>query len=211
MLLDDPAIDGKEEVPDQRIGNKTNDCQMITLPTKEDAEQLFRESLKRLLEVNRWKETSEKPLASFHLSDEQGRPVERQAAPGDYIRIRLPGPGNPTGQGFDWVVIEDITEQKNIRTDALSVAMRVRPAPQPENPRHKVSHFFRRYATSTFMVVLQGRTVRACVFGRNEVPNTEVKGLVAKLRNLLVSVSAMMGFSHFQWKSLVNGILGIRK
>ncbi|WP_341839165.1 hypothetical protein [Chitinophaga caseinilytica] len=211
MLLDDPAIVGKEEVPDQHLGNMTNDCQMITLPTKEDAEQLFRESLDRLLEVNNWKETSEKPLASFHLSDGSGRPVQRKAAPGDYIRIRLPGPGNPDGSGFDWVVIEAITEQRNIRSDSLSVAMRVRPAPQPEKPLHRVSHFFQRYATSTFMVVLQGRTVLACVFGRNEVPNTNVKGLIAKLRNLIVSATAMLGFSHFQWKSLVNGILGIRK
>ncbi len=100
MLLDDPAIVGKEEVPEQELGNKTNDCQIITLPTKEDAEQLFRESLNRLLEVNKWKETSEKPLASFHLSDASGQPVQRKAAPGDYIRISLPGPGNPTGRGL---------------------------------------------------------------------------------------------------------------
>lgn len=211
MLLDDPAIVGREDVPEQELGNKTNDCQIITLPTKEDAEQLFRESLNRLLEVNKWKETSEKPLASFHLSDAAGRPVERKAAPGDYIRISLPGPGNPVGEGFDWVVIEAITEQMNIRSDSLSVTMRVRPAPQPAKPRRQVSHFFRRYATSSFMVMLQGRTVKACVFGRNEVPNTEVDGWVAKLRNLVVSVTAMLGFSHFQWKSLVRGILGIRK
>ncbi|WP_298715264.1 hypothetical protein [Chitinophaga sp.] len=211
MLLEDPAIEGREVVPDQVAGNKTNDCQIVTLPTKEDAEQLFRESLDRLLEVNKWKETSEKPLAAFQLSDAAGRPVQRKAAPGDYIRIRLPGPGNPSGEGFDWVVIEAITEQMNIRSDALTVTMRVRPAPQPEKPRRQVSHFFRRYATSSFMVMLQGRTVSACVFGRNEVPNTEAKGILTKLRNLVVAATAMLGFSHFQWKSLVKGIVGIRK
>ncbi|WP_109699135.1 hypothetical protein [Chitinophaga deserti] len=211
MILDDPAIEGKEPVPAQQVGNKTNDCQAVTLPTTEDAEQLFRESLNRLLEVNKWKETSEKPLAAFQLSDAEGSLVDRKAAPGDYIRIRLPGPGNPAGDGFDWVVIEDIIEQLNIRHNSVSVTMRVRPAPEPAKPSRQISHFFRRYATSSFMVELQGRTVKACVFGRNEVPNTEVKGWLTKLRNLIVSFTAMLGFSHFQWKSLVNGILGIRK
>ncbi len=51
------------------------------------------------------------------------------------------------------------------------------------------------------MVMLQGRTVKACVFGRNEVPNTEVKGLIAKLRNVIVAITAMLGFSHFNGRA----------
>lgn len=200
-------IDITHAIPPQLMGNSTNDCESIILPSTDEARLLFEKAMNRLLSVNNWRDFSGTATASFQLMSSKGQPVDRMASPGDYIRINVPGPGNAEGDGFDWVMVEDIREQIYVPDNSFSFIMRVRPAARPGQPRQRVSHFFKRYATSSFMVELKGREVKAGVYGRNEVPNTGARLLWDKIRNFFTAIGAMLGYSHFQWKKLVNGIL----
>ncbi|MGN6511413.1 MAG: hypothetical protein ACTHLD_18250 [Chitinophaga sp.] len=201
------TIDITLAIPPQLTGHSTNDCESIILPSKDEARLLFEKAMNRLLSVNNWKDLSGAASASFQLVNKAGFPQDRMAIPGDYIRINIPGPGSSEGDGFDWVMVEDIREQIYVPDASFSFIMRVRPAARPGRDKQRISHFFQRYATSSFMVELKGREVKAGVYGRNEVPNTGVKYFWDKVRNFFTALGAMMGYSHFQWKKLVNGIL----
>jgi hypothetical protein len=149
--------------------------------------------------------------ADFQLTDDTGNVVNRLAEEGDYFRINIPGPGSATGEGFDWVKIESITESKTEDQDADLLAIKVHPASNPNNTNQDVAHFFKEDASSTFMVRRQGLTLSAEVHGRNEQPNTEAEKIIDKARNVMVAAGAMIGFSEFQWKSLVKGLLSEEK
>ena len=44
--------------------------------------------------------------------------------------------------------------------------------------------------------------------GRNEVPNTkEAQTLLARLRNAIVALGAIVGIANLQWSSLAKGLL----
>jgi hypothetical protein len=103
------------------------------------------------------------------------------------------------------VKVEDVSEKTG--TTGEELMMRVRPCSSPVNNDPSVAHFFTGEATSNFMVKREGNEVIAGVFGRNELPNTEVENLTEKARNLTVGAAAIAGFSKIQWKSLVEGLL----
>ena len=57
----------------------------------------------------------------------------------------------------------------------------------------------------------RGRIVTASVYGRNEKTNDEHDGIFDIIRNTIVAVTAILGLSKSQWKSLVKGILKASK
>lgn len=159
----------------------------------------------RLLDVGRWSEMAALPMSSFKLFDFAGRPVNRPAAEGDFIRIDIPGPGIQTGGGYDWVIIEAINEEVTEESEGISI--RVRPAPHPLGDDEHTAHFLKRCATSTFQIKRIGSRVIAEEHGRNEVPNLETGHVFDNIRNAIVGMAAKIGFSYPQWKSLVAGLL----
>lgn len=192
-------------VPPQQEGGQTNTEAVEVLPTESDAREFFGVVKNRLLNVNSWHDYAGKGTADFQLTDAQGQEVERTAQKGDHFKIDIPGPGSVSGEGFDWVQIEEIAEVHNEEGD--SIAIRVRPATDPQNDKPDVAHFFTSEATSNFVVTRKGAEVKAAVYGRNEKPNTEAEALVDKVRNTAVATGATSGFSNIQWKSLVTGLL----
>lgn len=192
-------------VPPQQEGSQTNTEAVETLPTESDAREFFTVVKSRLLNVNSWHDYAGKGTAAFQLTDAGGNEVERTAQKGDHFRIDIPGPGSVSGEGYDWVQIEEIAETHTGEED--SIAVRVRPATNPQNDKPDVAHFFTNAATSNFVVNRKGTEVKAAVYGRNEKPNTEAETFVDKVRNTAVATGATSGFSNIQWKSLVLGLL----
>lgn len=192
-------------VPGQHDGSETNTEASQTLPDATSARSFFEVVRQRLLNVNAWHDYAGAGTAGFQLTDEQGAAVQRTAQKGDHFQIDIPGPGPQTGEGYDWVRIEEIAEQHSDTED--SVAIRVRPATNPRNEKGDVAHFFTSEATSNFVVRRRGNTVTAAVYGRNEKPNTGAEALIDKARNTAVATGAISGFSKLQWKSLVTGLL----
>ena len=197
-------------VPAQQQGGKKDIEHSVTAIDDDDARKLFFIARNRLLDVNRWNEVADGLSARFLVTDSTGREVNRTAEKNDLFKIKLPAPGPSEGEGADWVRVEAIEEKSDTAGPYESVAMRVRPAPNPEKGEN-VAHFFNDKATSSFIVERRGTTVTASVLGRNEVPNTETDNVVDKVRNAVVGATAIAGLSNIQWGNLVKGLIAMEK
>jgi hypothetical protein len=193
--------------PPQRKGKYTVVKEKVKCASRNEAVTLFRESKKRLQDINHWYDISGKG-GVFKMTDAEGKIIEGLPDIGNLIRIELPAPGNHSGDGYDWVrieeIIDDSTKNKEIYT------FRVRPVTNPLERNLETSHFYTNDATSTFTVERKRNMVAAMEEGRNEVPNVQ-GSFFNKLRNMVVAISAMIGLSKPQWKALLKGILNINK
>ena len=192
-------------VPQQETGDSSDTDASVTFAAAAEANTFYDVVKQRLLQVNNWQHWAGAATAQFQLTDAQGNDVNRPVQQGDYFKIDIPGPGPVTGDGYDWVQVERITETGNETIQEL--AIQVRPASNPNNNRSDVAHFFSDEASSCFIVKREGNTVTAAVHGRNEKPNTHTETLVDKARNAAVATGAIAAFSKLQWKSLVNGLV----
>jgi hypothetical protein len=159
------------------------------------------------MNVNHWHEYSGPVTATFRLTDANGKEVDRTAEKGDYFKIKVPAPGPSAGDGYDWVRIEAVEDKSNPEGVAEVIAIRVRPAPNPDGKGENVAHFFKDSATSSFVVQRTGNEVKATVHGRNEIPNTETSNIVDKIRNAVVGTTAIAGIANVQWNNLVKGLI----
>ena len=117
----------------------------------------------------------------------------------------LPGPGSKEGEGYDWVLIEELREVN--KTDVQSVALRVRPAANPFGNQQHIAHFYDDSSTSTFIVTRQKAKVIAWIIDRNTLPNDDTKSLTDKIRHSIVGIAAINSFSKIQWQNLANGLV----
>lgn len=197
----------QEHVPEQEIGASTDTDYSVICNLVEEAKQLYQKARQRLLAINEWKDYAGIGSAVFTLTDNKGNSVNRIPQKGDYFMIDIPGPGNSTGHGYDWVEVEALDDMTKPEQDVENIAMCVRPAADPRDKNSDISHFFRDEATSTFMIAREGKKLTASVHGRNEIANTVVHGVLDKARNALVALSAQAGGSRLQWSLLVHGLL----
>lgn len=192
-----------DRIPDQQEGSKIDVEESRNFETINDAIAFFDVACRRLLNINLWDEIS--GLSSFQLFDEHGNEVHREGKQGDYIRIDIPGPGTQSGDGFDWVRIEEIIRHQDANEELLSI--RVRPSVKPMAEGNSPAHFLKAEATSTFIVRRLQLRVQAEEHGRNEMANTDTTHILDNARNLLVGGAAKLGLSYPQWKLLVKGIM----
>jgi hypothetical protein len=195
-----------DTIPEQHDGVEVNVEDTVECTGETEARALFQAVKQKLLAVNRWHDWAGALSAKFQLTDNQGHEVERKPEQGDFFKIDIPAPGIQTGEGYDWVQIEEIVEDTNEADECVSV--RVRPASSPVNNKEDVAHFYTHEATSNFIVRREGSKVTAGVYGRNEKPNVkEADTLIDKVRNAIVGAGGVTGFSKLQWKALVSGLL----
>jgi hypothetical protein len=191
--------------PAQRKGEKIDTESSLEFDTPEEAQSFFEVAKKRLLNVNRWHELAGKFLARFHLTNANGRQVNRELHEGDYLKIDIPGPGSKSGEGYDWVQVEKIDEISI--PEVQSIGIRVRPAPNPQNKTDAVSHFYSDQSTSNFIITREGNNITAAVYDRNISTNEKANNLPDKARNKIIGGGAMAMFSKLQWKQLADGLL----
>jgi hypothetical protein len=197
---------GKQYIPKQRLGEYLDVREERTFATEAEAVDFFYVARKRLLDVNHWSSLAGTALSTFKLTNSFGNAVNRYAEVGDYLRIDIPGPGTASGDGYDWVKIEEIAEESEEGMDMIS--LRARPASNPlSGNNNETAHFLTEQATSTFQIKRIGKHIYAEEHGRNEQANTYTKDTLDNLRNMLVGWAAMMGFSYPQWKALVKGLI----
>ena len=196
-----------ELIHENKSGSQTNTENSVALSSENDAKEFFIIVKKRLLSIKDWHSYAGAMTASFCLTDEKGNEVNREPQKGDYLRIDIPAPGTGTGEGYDWVQIEEIVDEEE--TTGLLFGIRVRPAPSPVNEHKDIAHFFTEEATSSFIVKQNDNKVTAGVYGRNEKPNTEANTLLDTVRNAAVATGAITGFSKLQWNSLVKGLTSV--
>lgn len=176
-------------------------------PSAEEARAKFQKSAAKLFDVNGWQVYSHDKLSEFCVVDEKGQRQDRPVQKGDYLRIDLPGPGSSSGDGYDWVRVEQLVEHY-ADEEYEAAGFTVRAASNPCNADPDTAHFFKASATSTFMVERQGSTIVAEYHGRNEVINTEEsRGVADKVRNTLVGAGAKAGLSEVKWQDLINSFI----
>lgn len=195
----------EETIPKNTDGTEINVEESVACSSPEEAQRFFALVKERLLNVNRWKDWAGALSANFQLTNENGQEIDTFPRPGNYFKIAIPAPGIVSGEGYDWVRIEEVKE--DTEDDCEYVAIRVRPASSPVNEREDVAHFYTDEATSNFIAQRRGTTVTAGVYGRNEKPNVQTETLIDKVRNAVVGTTAATAFSKLQWKALVSGLL----
>ena len=197
----------KYTIPSQQTGSQTDVIEEKKLSTEEEAKTAFVAAKERLLDVNHWEDISEGISTSFVLVDNFGNLKSGLPKPGDYFKIDIPGPGPTAGEGHDWVKVEAIEDYSAPDAPQESISIRVRPSHDPRM-EEGTAHFFDNKATSSFVVKREKNIVSAAVHGRNEESNTTAKTVSDKLRNAVIKVAAVAGFSAIQWKKLVKGLVG---
>lgn len=194
-------------IPKQKKGLQTGATSHIAFDSRHTAVTVFNRAKERLTDINNWYHLCGDKGAEFQLTDAEGNPLNNvKPKVDDLIRIKLPAPPNPEGEGYDWVRIEKFEEDKDLMKDEEIFGMRVRPVDNPKNNNPESAHFYTDDATSTFVVLRRTHIVYAMERGKNEVPNAN-GSLLNKIRNLLVAIPAMLGLSKPQWKSLTDGLL----
>lgn len=194
-----------EVVPQQVLGQSSFTHSRIRCRNNNHAKECYHVAAERLRQVNRWHEYAGKPTATFQLFDEAGNAVNRLVQKGDYLRINIPGPGNPEGDGADWVQVQQVGERGTGEKQLTWIT--VRSAPNPMIRQTHPSHFFDQPATSTFVIFCRQLTVMAAVFGRNEHSNLRGENWLARIRNWFVYIGAQLGLANLQWKALTHGLL----
>ena len=193
-------------VPENKKGKALDLEHSVIENSPEEAITTFKRACKRLLNPPTWHELSGALSATFKLGPLTGPGVERLAQINDYIRIDIPGPGSVTGDGYDWVQVQNIIENPD-PSAGESFGMTLKAAVNPDKPEQGIAHFFGDGATSTFIVKRNGNNVTASYHGRNEIPNTKKVDLPDKIRNSIIAGGALAGISELQWAALIKGLL----
>lgn len=192
-------------VPGQQTGKAIDAESTIELRGPEDAKVFFAEVKERLQNVNQWKDIAGTISATFQLVDTNGVEVERKPRKGDYFKIDVPGPGSQTGEGYDWVQIEEI--ESSSTPDGEKFGFRVRPTDNPQTRSEDVAHFYSDESTSSFIVERNQNRITASVHDRNTKPNTDADSTADKIRDAVVGAAGVLSFSKIQWKNLTDGLV----
>lgn len=192
-------------VPDQQTGKAIDAVSTLELAKEEDAKAFFSHAKERLQNVNRWKDIAGTLSATFQLVDASGAEVQRRAQKGDFFKIDIPGPGTDSGDGYDWVQIEDV--ESTSLPDGERFGFRVRPTDNPQNHTDDVAHFYSEVSTSSFVIERRKNKVTASVHDRNTKPNTDADKPIDKLRDAVVGAAGVATFSKIQWKKLTDGLV----
>jgi hypothetical protein len=192
-------------VPNQQTGRAIDAVSNVELSKEEEAKTFFRQVKERLRDVNHWKEIAGTLSATFQLVDPNGKEVSRMAEKGDYFKIDIPGPGTKTGEGFDWVQIEEVEDTS--LPDGERFGFRVRPTDNPQNQKSDVAHFYSEDSTSSFIIERRNNVITASVHDRNTKPNTDTDKPIDKIRDAIVGAAGVATFSKIQWKNLTDGLV----
>lgn len=192
-------------IPDNREGREITAESKSIFGNEEEARIFYRTARERLLFVHNWGKITGRLSADFQLTDDQGKEVDRLVKAGDHFRIDITGPGSKAGEGYDWARVEDVREMSEPSVD--SVAILVRPAPNPKTDNPNVAHFFSKESTSTFVITREGNQVIASIYDRNIQANEETEEPLDKVRNSIVGLSAKHGLSGVQWQALCDALV----
>jgi hypothetical protein len=207
-LVTQSAIMQTSIIPEQKEGKHNDLAESRSFPDKAAAADFFDLVASRLLQPGQWSALAGAGSAAFELVDHSGMPLAREARQGDYLKIDLPGPGSVSGEGYDWVRVDEIERKGDAAAAQALLAMRVVACQNPTGTRQEAAaHFFVEGASSTFELLRKDNTVSIAYHGRNEVPNTDTGSIADNLRNAITGTLAVAGISELQWTALLKGML----
>lgn len=194
-------------VPPQYEGKEIRSESTVEFDTETEARTFFDIAKKRLLDVNNWNNIAGAITATFQVINHNGDQVDRMVQQDDRLKVNIPGPGSKEGDGYDWVYVEELKEIN--KSSFQSIGFRVRPTDNPFSDKTETAHFYSADATSSFIVTRDYTKITSMIIDRNLQPNTDSSSLVDKVRDVIVGVSAIAGFSKIQWQGLADGLLNL--
>ena len=192
-------------IPENHTGKAVDIEHAKTEENVEKAISEFSAIKYNLLRPHKWQSIAGKATASFEIDSPMGKGGALKE--GDFIKIKIPGPGSPAGEGYDWVRAEKVLQNVVEGADE-SVVIQIRACSDPHTKGQDVAHFFSDDATSSFILKRVGEKIVASYHGRNERPNTDTEKVADTVRNAVVAAGAMVGLSELQWDALIKGFLG---
>jgi hypothetical protein len=194
-------------VPENIQGKPCDIEQSFISGSREEDVHIFSIAAQRMLDVNSWRRIGSSVSAKFDLTDVHVQKMDRAAALGDFIKIDILGPGSLAGDGYDWVCIEALEDNRNPNAEVESLAMRVRPCREPGKDTKEVAHFFTGEATSAFVVERRENKLTSFYHGRNEELNTGAEKMLDRVRNVIMGGTALAGVPEIQWYTLIKSFL----
>lgn len=140
---------------------------------------------------------------AFYRVDKDGNVPTLPLTVGDLVKIRIPGPKNKMGEGYDWVKIIDFEIVDTDNSESFRIILSPTHLPEKSN----TAHFFENAAKNYFLIKKYNLKITAEVHGRNEVPNYINLSLRDKIRNFFVANGGIFGFSKIHWKLWTQNIL----
>lgn len=160
----------------------------------------------RFCNINHWKDYCGKMSADYKLFDHNGSFIDRAPVEGDFMRIDIPGPGDPEAKGFDWVEIVKV-DNRCYGDELERYLISCRPSKSPDTRNSHIVHFYSEESTSTLVISRGKNYIKIGIYGRNEVANFSKTGFLGKIRNFLISLGGFTKATKLQWKSLADGLL----
>ena len=192
-------------IPAQYTGRQIEATASVELKNENEATAFYEIVKARLLNVNNWHRVAGIISAKFQLVGVSGEELDRNIQTGDYLKINIPGPGSPAGDGYDWVCVEEIKEVAE--TNIQSIGIRVKPAPNPLGNKKVTAHFYSDEATSNFIITRENSNISAWIIDRNIKPNDQAESVIDKIRNSAAGIGAIGIFSKLQWQGLAEGLI----
>lgn len=195
-------------IPEHFTGKKNDLSFEKTCENTEQATFIFLRGCERLLQPGKWHLWAGSATACFELTDKKGQILDRPLQAGDYIRIDITGPGPGQGEGYDWVMIEIVDDQRYLpgHVTLLGIKMSVCANPMEEAPTD-AAHFFKPPASSSLVITREDQVVCSYYHGRNETINNHTESVADNIRNTAVGAGAFSGLSEIQWNALLKGLL----
>jgi len=193
-------------IPKQISGNYQDIVKMQCSNTLLEASNNFKLLHKRLINVNNWHSLSTKVKSNYQLIDSRTAEFTEDLKIGNYLRIDIPGPGSPIGNGYDWTKIVDI-ESELENDDSPFFSFTVKPSPSPNSERENIAHFYDNNSSNTFIIRKIGTCIYAEIHGRNERENTSNVPILDKVRNKAVALGGKIGLSDLNWMGLTEALL----
>ncbi len=194
-------------IPENIKGKAISAEHSVSFNNVDEAIAAFKLACSRMHDINSWHKSSGFASAKFSLKDSNGTNVERPAQLDDYVQIDIPGPGPASGDGYDWVQVEALENEREIDLEQESCGMRVRTCKNPNKTTDETAHFLTSDATSTFIIHRSQNIVMSEYYGRNEMINTGTEKTIDKIRNAVTGASALAGVSELQWSRTIKSFL----
>lgn len=183
-------------------GGHHDSSQTKTFATKEECTQFFKNVKEVFFNISNWEHLFDN-ATKFSLVDKNGDVTLLPPALGDLIKIKIPGPSNKTGKGYDWVQIVEIkvVDENNVESYLITVSPTHPPGTQT------TAHFFQSTAKNYFSIKKYNLEIVAEVHGRNEIVNYRNLPVIDKIRNFFVAKGGVFGLSKIHWELWVQNIL----
>lgn len=194
------------KIPLQREGEFHDVVSMHCAENIEMALRKFESVERRLISVNDWHSLSPNVKAKFQQFHSETHEPTSALKVGNFIRIEIPGPGNPSGNGYDWTKISDI--QIGSDNEILPFfAMTIIPCAAPDTTENTVAHFYGDESSNTFVIRRIGDCLYTEVHGRNQLANTSDVPLLDSIRNKAIVLGSKIGIGSLNWLAFSEAIL----